>query len=106
MSRTTQTGPVRPFSGRRTVEYEIGESPEWSRWREAKAVIAYPPHLRRTICIALVVGTVLFAINQLDIVLRGEVTSSLWLKCALTYLVPFCTSNLGMLLALRRPAPS
>jgi hypothetical protein len=66
-------------------------------------VVAHPPHLRRTVTIALVVGTVLFAINQLDVVLRGDATGSVWLKVALTYLVPFCVSNLGILIASRRP---
>jgi hypothetical protein len=45
---------------------------------------------------------VLFVINQLDVVLRGEATPIVWLKVALTYLVPFCVSNLGILIASRR----
>jgi hypothetical protein len=39
---------------------------------------------------------VLFAINQLDIVLHGAATPVVGLKIALTYLVPFCVSNLGV----------
>jgi hypothetical protein len=78
------------------------ESPEWSTWREALAVVLYRPHLRKTLWIAAVVGTVLFAINQLDVVLRGAATSVVWLKVALTYLVPFCVSNTGVLIASRR----
>jgi hypothetical protein len=58
--------------------------------------------LRKTIGIAVLVGTVLFAINQLDVVLRGAATSVVWLKVALTYLVPFCVSNTGVLIASRR----
>ena len=60
------------------------------------------PHLRQTIRIALVVGTVLFVINQLDVVIRGAATPVVWLKIALTYVVPFCVSNLGILIASRR----
>jgi hypothetical protein len=82
--------------------YQVGEPPAWSRWREARAVVVHPPHLRRTIWIAVVVGTVLFAINQLDVVLRGDATPMVWLKCVLTYVVPFCTSNYGLLVASRR----
>jgi hypothetical protein len=48
------------------------------------------------------VGTVLFVINQLDVVVRGASTPVVWLKVALTYLVPFCVSNLGILIASRR----
>ena len=59
-----------------------------------------PPH--KTVRIALVVGTVLFAINQLDVVLLGRATPLVWFKIALTYLVPFCVSNLGILIASRR----
>jgi hypothetical protein len=52
------------------------------------------------------VGSLLFAINHLDTVVRGDATPMLWLKGALTYVVPFCTSNLGVLVASRREAPS
>jgi len=65
-------------------------------------VIAFRPHLVRTVRIAMIVGTILFAINQLDVVVRGRGTTLVWLKVALTYLVPFCTSNLGILVATSR----
>jgi hypothetical protein len=54
-------------------------------------------HLRRTLLIALVVGTVLTAINQLDVILRGDATSATAVKSGLNYLVPFIVSNLGLL---------
>jgi len=78
--------------------------PTWSTWREAPAVVLHQPHLRRTVTIALVVGTVLFCINQLDVVIRGDATALVWLKAALTYAVPFVVSNLGVLTATRRSA--
>jgi glycine cleavage system aminomethyltransferase T len=77
-------------------------APTWATWREAVRVITYGPHLRRTIAIALVVGTILFAINQLDVVLRGDATTAVWVKSAVTYAVPFCVSNAGVLVASRR----
>lgn len=80
--------------------------PSWSGWREALGVIAYRPHLRKTMSIALVVGTILFCINQLDVVLRGDATTVVWIKAAITYLVPFVVSNLGVLVASRRPPPT
>lgn len=52
--------------------------------------------------IAILVGTILFAINQLDVVLAGRATAAVWAKVALTYLVPFCVSNWGILVATRR----
>jgi hypothetical protein len=65
-------------------------------------VVVYPHHLRRTVWIALAVGTLLFAINQLDVVLRGDAGIVVWAKIAVTYLVPFAVSNLGILVATRR----
>lgn len=76
--------------------------PVWSRPVEALRVVAYGPHLRRTILTALVVGTVLFAINQLNVVLVGHATSVVWLKSGLTYCVPFVVSNIGILIATHR----
>ena len=77
------------------------EPPTWSTWPEAVSVVCYPPHLRKTVTIALIVGTVLFCINQLDVVLRGDATTAVWVKSAITYLVPFCVSNAGVLVASR-----
>jgi hypothetical protein len=76
--------------------------PTWATWREALAVVRYGPHLRKTIRVALIVGTVIFSINQLDVVLRHKATLATYLKGALTYLVPFCVSNYGILVATRR----
>ncbi|MGH9193929.1 MAG: nitrate/nitrite transporter NrtS [Acidimicrobiales bacterium] len=75
----------------------------WATWREARAVLARPPHLRRTATIALVVGTILFCINQLDVVLQGEADAIVWVKAAVTYLVPFCVSCAGVLVGTRCP---
>jgi hypothetical protein len=36
------------------------------------------------------------------VVLAGRATLGLWLKAGLTYLVPFCVSNWGILVATRR----
>ena len=77
------------------------EPPTWSTWPEAARVVLHPPHLRKTVTIALLVGTVLFCINQLDVVLRGDATAVVWVKSAVTYLVPFCVSNAGVLVASR-----
>jgi hypothetical protein len=85
--------PVRP-----------GSPPTWTSWREFPAVCIYPPHLRKTITLALIVGTILFGINQLDVVVGGRATALVWFKSALTYLVPFCVSNYGILVATHRTA--
>lgn len=78
------------------------EAPTWERAQEILKVCLHPPYLRRTVRIALIVGTILFAINQLDVVLSGRATVAVWMKSGLTYLVPFCVSNYGVLVATRR----
>ena len=66
-------------------------------WRVALAYCGRREHLRRTLRIALVVGLVLTAINQLDVILRGEATAVTVVKCGLNFVVPFIVSNLGLL---------
>lgn len=76
--------------------------PTWSSWPEAGRVVLHPPFLKKTARTALIVGSILFAINHLDVVLRGQATTAVWVKGAATYLVPFCVANLGVLVATRR----
>lgn len=75
----------------------------WSTIGDVPRVVLHRPHLKRTVAVALVVGTILFAINQLDVVVGGEATAATWVKVALTYVVPFCVANYGILVATRRP---
>jgi hypothetical protein len=65
--------------------------------RDALDICLRPEHLRRTLTIALVVGTILTAINLADVIARGDATSTTVAKAALNYLVPFVVSNLGLL---------
>ncbi|GAC1581564.1 MAG: hypothetical protein NVS3B18_15120 [Candidatus Dormibacteria bacterium] len=50
----------------------------------------------------MVVGLLLFLINQLDVVIEGRATFVTAIKAGLNVLVPFCVSNLGVLTATRR----
>jgi hypothetical protein len=79
-------------------------APTWSTPRELIRVILAPQHLKRTLSIALIVGTVFFAMNQLGVILDGRATVLVWIKSALTYLTPLLVSNFGILSATRRPA--
>jgi hypothetical protein len=54
-------------------------------------------HLRRTVRIALVVGTILTLINQADVIVRGDGTAVTAIKVAANFVVPFIVSNLGLL---------
>ncbi len=77
-------------------------APTWATPSEIPGVVLHRPHLKRTLITALVVGSVLFAINQADVVMKGDATAVTWLKTGLTYLVPFVVSNLGVLFASKR----
>jgi len=72
--------------------------------REALRIVLRRDHLRRTIRIALVVGTILTLINQLDVILKGDATAITALKAVLNYCVPFIVSNLGLLAGKRAEA--
>src|SRR5581483_1396783 len=89
---------ARPGSRRQATFDRIGGV----RVREALRICARREHLRRTIRIALVVGTLLTLINQLDVILGGDATAVTWVKAGLNYCVPFVVSNLGLLA--RKPA--
>jgi hypothetical protein len=77
-------------------------TPTWRGFRQAFGVVGMRRNLARTLLTAAIVGTVLFAINQLDVVLRGEATALVWFKVGLSYCVPFAVSNVGILFATHR----
>jgi hypothetical protein len=76
--------------------------------------VFYGPVFRRALQVSAVVGTTLFLINQLDVVLSGRVTPLVVLKIVLTYLAPFLVSiystleinRLHMVTAIPRKAPA
>jgi hypothetical protein len=47
---------------------------------------------------------IVFAINQLDVVLRGDADTVTWIKTALTHVVPFCVSSAGLVVGTHRLA--
>lgn len=63
--------------------------------------LATRPHvIRSAVIVALVVGTILNAINQGGVILSGR--TPVWWKLILTYLVPYCVSTYGAVTALRK----
>ena len=70
---------------------------ETGGWRGAVAYCVRREHLRKTLRIAVVVGVILTAINQLDVILAGHTSAATWVKCGLNFVVPFCVSNAGLL---------
>jgi hypothetical protein len=59
--------------------------------------ILYPPVRDRALRVAAVVGVVLFVINQLDVVVRGELTPVVATKILLTFAVPYAVSTFSAL---------
>jgi hypothetical protein len=59
-------------------------------------------NLTQCITAALIVGTILFFINQADVVFGGRASTLTWIKIGLSYLVPFFVANYGIVLASRR----
>ena len=86
-----------------TADDEAAQRPTWTTAREALAVVFDRRHLVASTRIAAVVGTVLFAINQLDVRDPGTGDTRDMGEGCLTYLVPFTVANLGILTATRRP---
>lgn len=71
-----------------------GAAPALRCWHHG---LVYGPVVRRSLQVAAVVGTILFVINQLDVVLSGKVTPVVLLKIVLTYLVPYLVATYSAL---------
>ena len=60
-----------------------------------RCTLRHRPMLKKSLAACVVVGTLLTALNQGDILLAGEWHSSLWWKIPLTYTVPFMVATYG-----------
>ncbi len=68
-----------------------------------RCAVRHGPMLSRSALIALIVGTVLTAVNQGDVLFTGGVTATLLWKVPLTYAVPFAVATLGAMGAAKVP---
>lgn len=57
----------------------------------------YGPVFHRSLRVAAMVGTILFLINQADVVVGGHLSLLVTAKIVLTYLVPFSVSTYSAL---------
>ena len=55
--------------------------------------------LKRSLLTALVVGSILTAINQGDVLLAGQTPN--WIKIGLNFFVPYCVATYGAVSAMR-----
>lgn len=75
--------------------------PRWRTLSEAAAVAVRRSTLRRTLPIALTVGTLLTAINLGGTILGDRATAATWVRVALNFLIPLLVSTFGYLSATR-----
>ena len=80
------------------VRTAAGRSP-----RCLRCALIFGPMLRRSLVVAAIVGTILTAINQGNIMAAGDFAASLYWKIPLTYCVPFAVATTGALLNARSP---
>ena len=59
--------------------------------------LRHMPMLRRSLTVAIVVGSVLTLLNQGDVILAGNWKTALYWKIPLTFCVPFCVATYGAL---------
>jgi hypothetical protein len=81
----------------RTARFRFGRAEAAPAFRCWLHGVMYPPVFRRALLVAAVVGTILFLINQLDVVVSGHLTPVVGLKIGLTFLVPFLVSTYSAL---------
>lgn len=73
----------------------------WNRPVEAIGLFLRGQTLRTAVPTALIVGTVLCAVNQGTILMAGQATTGTWVRMAINYLVPFVVASVGYLGARR-----
>ena len=81
----------------RPARYAFSDASGRRDARCTRHALAYPRVRDRALRVALVVGVVLFLINQLDVVIRGDVTPLVVAKVVLTFAVPYAVSTYSAL---------
>lgn len=98
---------MEPAAARRCAHTGSDMCPQcsWSRPFEAVVLIARGRTVGRALPVALVVGTILSAVNQGTAIVAGAATTGVWIKVAVNYMVPFVVASVGYLSGRRRRPP-
>jgi hypothetical protein len=88
------------------VADERSKAVSWDRPAEGLGLFLRGRTLRTAVPTALVVGTVLSAVNQGDPLIAGHPSVQNWISICVNYLVPLLVSSIGYLSACRRRPPS
>ena len=67
-----------------------------------RCALMHWPTVQRSLLISLIVGTLLTAINQGNLIVQGDLSANLAWQVPLTYLVPYCVATIGAVLNARR----
>lgn len=81
----------------------VSSRPEWHSPAEAVRHIVTGRTLRPAGPVALVVGTLLSAVNEGSVIINGEVSGTTIIRIIVNFTVPFLVASLGFLLACRTP---
>lgn len=87
-----------------TTDAPTAGSTSWSRPTEAVVLFCRGRTARTAGPTAAVVGTLLSAVNQGQIVLAGDADTGTWIRIAVNYVVPYAVASIGFLSA-RRTVP-
>lgn len=87
VNRATGVASISPQSGQMT--------------KCTRCALRHTPMLRRSLAVALVVGTILTILNQGDTLFAGEWKSALYWKIPLTFCVPFLVATFGAMTNVR-----
>ena len=68
----------------------------------SRCAIRHRPMVRRSLMVAVVVGTILTLLNQGDVLFSGSWNGALYWKVPITYCVPFVVATYGALTNSRR----
>jgi len=93
VSEAAATTVPQCINGRRPAVFRLSDRPLC-----LLCALRFRPMLRRSFYTALVVGTILTAINQGTVIASGDLPGSLAWKVPLTYCVPFCVATWGALI--------
>lgn len=82
-----------------------GPAVSWSRPSEAVGLFLRGRTVGTAMPVAIVVGSVLSAVNQGDVLLAGAAGLGTWVRIGVNFLVPFCVASVGFLGACRSAGP-